>query len=228
MRHKIEFDALSDMELVALAHDRDAGAIRTITTRNNQRLFRTAWSVLRNRADAEDAVQEAYLKAFTSLASFTGTASLSTWLTRITLNTALDRQRAAARRQTDLIRQDITMLDEYRRRYAGDGGAPPSDVLAKRELGSLLKSAIADLPDDYRTVFVLREVEGMSVRETADALNLTEAVVKTRLLRARRTLRKALATDIQALMGDSLSFAGADCEKMPAGILSGLGLQPPP
>ena len=220
----LDYDNMSEAELVKRAIQREKRAVQTITTRHNQRLFRAAWSVLRNHADAEEALQEAYLKAFLSLESFTGQSSLSTWLTRIVINTALDRQRVDNRRRTDLLRQDVAMLDEYRARFARPALSSPENELLRSEVSRILKELIARLPDEFRSVFVLRDIEGMSVRETADALDLKEATVKTRLSRARAQLRKMLEPDVRSIFTDTIQFAGADCEAMTARVLSALNI----
>ena len=220
----LDYDNMGEAELVKRAIQREKRAVQTITTRHNQRLFRAAWSVLRNHADAEEALQEAYLKAFLSLESFTGQSSLSTWLTRIVINTALDRQRVDNRRRTDLLRQDVAMLDEYRARFSQQAISSPESELLRSELSQILKNLIARLPDGFRSVFVLRDIEGMSVRETADALDLKEATVKTRLSRARAQLRKMLEPDVRSIFTDTIQFAGADCEAMTARVLSALNI----
>ena len=218
------YTQLTDIDLATLAAKQDVLAIKTITTRNNQRLFRAAWSVLRNHADAEEAVQEAYLKAFTSMASFTGGSSLSTWLTRIVVNTALDHKRAADRRRAGLATQDITMLDDQRAIHTANQGPArsPEAQLAQIELAKSLKAAVARLPDPYRSVFVLRDIEGMSVRETAEATSLNENTVKTGLFRARHLLRKYLAPELGDLFASTITFAGADCENMTERVLAAL------
>ncbi|MEZ5915039.1 MAG: RNA polymerase sigma factor [Parvularculaceae bacterium] len=213
------YEEMDDRALAACAARRDPAAIRLITTRNNQRLFRTAWSVARQHADAEELVQEAYLKAFQSIGQFAGDSSLSTWLTRITLNTALDRKRASARRRAELISNDVAMLDEYRSRMSGAGAGTPESALMNSELSALLKAAVAGLPDGLRSVFVLREIEGMSSRETSAVLGVAEALVNTRLMRARKKLRDALAPNLKAALAETLTFAGADCERMTAAII---------
>jgi len=224
MSHQPNLNSISDQALARRAAQHDPAAISLITTRNNQRLFRTAWSVLKNHSDAEDVVQEAYLKAFKGIDQYEGASSLSTWLTRIVVNASLDRKRAADRRKSELLHQDVAMFDEYRARYAHTSGISPESSLARKELSTLLQAAIAQLPDEYRTVFVLREIEGASVRETAFALGLNEAVVKTRMLRARRRLRDILTPDVQCLLDETIAFAGADCEAMTARVLSALGI----
>ncbi|WP_334129698.1 RNA polymerase sigma factor [Sneathiella sp.] len=226
MPEKLANFELNDLDLVRRAARRDADAIRTITTRNNQRLFRTAWSVLRNHADAEDAVQEGYLKAFNSLENFAGKSSLSTWLTRIVYNTALDKRRAIRRRQAELQQQDIAIFDAYPVRSMPEHmSASPESELIRKQLSELLMQAVARLPDDFRSVFVLREIEGLSVAETALSLQIKEATVKSRLFRARRDLRKELEVKFETIFTDMISFAGADCDAMTNRVLTALNIQ---
>jgi RNA polymerase sigma-70 factor (ECF subfamily) len=224
--HAIDYEGLSDVELAARAADRDGTAIRLITTRNNQRLYRAAWSILRNRADAEDAVQDAYIKAFTTGARFTGKSSLSTWLTRIAVNEALQRRRAASRRRRTLELQDVTVLETYRENYMSGSSqqeTPESD-LARRQIAKILEAAVAQLSDIFRTVFVLREIEGLSVEETAEILDIPPQTVKTRHLRARRKLMQVLDPEIRGVMNGSFQFAGADCERLTRRTLAAMGL----
>lgn len=220
----LDYNAMGDVDLIDLARRRDPVAIREITTRNNQRLFRAAWSILRDHADAEEVVQEGYLKAFSSLHSYTGTSSFSTWITRIVVNAALDRKRAATRRRTALISQDVAMLDEYRARFARSDNSTPENELLRSELTRLLKGAIAELSEEYRTVFVLRDIEGMSVAEAASALSISESAVKTRLLRARRRLRETLTPNINSILDATIAFAGADCERLTTKVLAAMSL----
>lgn len=219
------FQTLSDIELARYAVSRDVTAIRLITTRNNQRLFRTAWSVLRNHMDAEDAVQETYMKAFASLEKYTGQSSLSTWLTRIVLNTAIDRQRKRKKRRSELLENDVAMIEEYRAGLSAGQILSPESELARTEISVMLKDAVARLPDDFRPVFVLRDIEGMSVRETAETLDIKEATVKSRLYRARRLLREDLQPSLKSIFTDALVFAGADCETMTSRVLISLSEQ---
>jgi len=213
--------------LIERARRRDPDAIRCIMKDNNQRLFRAAWSVLRDHSDAEDTVQEAYLKAFTSIDDFAGQSSLSTWLTRIVVNAALDRRRAAVRRRQALASLDVAILEDQRAlRRASEGGySSPEVQLARADLSRTLKAAVEALPDAYRSVFVLRDVEGMTVCETAAVTSLTESVVKVRLFRARRILREKLDAELGELLADTLSFDGADCEAMTARVLGALDIE---
>ena len=213
---KLDYEAMDDVKLARLIGARDAQAVRLVTTRNNQRMFRAAWSILKHRADAEDAVQTAYLRAFRAIQGFEGRSSLSTWLTRIVINEALGRRRAANRRRAQLDGSSVTVLDDYRDKLmrGSTSGTSPETELARVQVRRLLEDAISALPAGFRLVFVLREVEGMTVEATAEALGLKPATVKTRLLRARRRLQDALAPELRAALADSFAFAGGDCEAL--------------
>lgn len=216
-----DYAALSDMDLAARIAARDPAAVRLMTERNNQRLFRAAWSILGNRAEAEDAVQTGYLRAFEAIGRFRGDASLSTWLTRIVINEALGRERAARRRKARLDANSILDLEEYREKLmAGSREGGPDGALALKQLRATLEAAIATLPRDFRTVFMMRDVEGLSVEEVAQALDLLPATVKTRLLRARRRLREALASELQAGLAGTFPFAGASCAAMTEAVVT--------
>jgi RNA polymerase sigma-70 factor (ECF subfamily) len=219
-------EGLDDMALVRLAVARDPEAVRLITTRNNQRLFRAAWSVLKNRAEAEEAVQDGYMKAFAALDKFEGKSQLSTWLTRIVINEALGRRRSAARRAQHLEKSGVSDLEEYRMKMnAHPDAAPSPEAEASRaEVSRLLERAIGRLPEIFRTVFVLREIEDLSVEETAEALGIPPATVKTRFLRARRKLQQELAPDMKGALDGTFVFAGPDCERMTARVMAALGL----
>ena len=211
-----DYETLSDLDLTGLMAARDPVAVRLITQRNNQRLFRAAWSILKNRAEAEDAVQSAYLHAFAAIDNFEGRSSLSTWLTRIVVNEALGRARVARRRAARLDADSIVDLDLYRENFMQGSmtGDRPDSALAREQIRRMLEAAVARLPQDFRTVFVLREIEGLSVEETAEALDLVPATVKTRLLRARRRLQKDLAPEVRATLSGTFPFAGVDCEAL--------------
>ena len=213
---KQDYEALDDVALARLVAARDPRAVRLVTTRNNQLLFRTAWSILKHRADAEDAVQSAYLKGFAAIEGFQGRSALSTWLARIVINEALGRKRAAQRRKARLDGTSVTVLDDYREKLmrGSRSGTSPDVELARVQVRKLLEEAISALPTTFRLVFVMREVEGLSVEETADALGVNPATVKTRLLRARRRLQDALAPELKSALTESFTFAGLDCEAM--------------
>jgi RNA polymerase sigma-70 factor (ECF subfamily) len=218
---RIDYESLSDLELARLIAARDPAAVRLVTQRNNQRLFRTAWSVLKNREEAEDAVQSAYLGAFRAIGGFEGRSSLSTWLTRIVLNEALGRARSARRRRAGLDAGSVVHLDDYREKLMRGSlaGAAPDAAVAREQMRALLEKAIGALPEPFRLVFVLREVEGLSVEEVAETLGVLPATVKTRDLRARRRLQEALAPELKAALTGTFPFAGADCERMTLRVL---------
>lgn len=211
-----DYEALDDAVLAGLVAIRDPAAVRLVTTRNNQRLFRAAFAILGNRAEAEDAVQGAYLRAFAGIGRFEGRSSLSTWLTRIAINEALGRMRAAKRRRAHLDDASVTILDDYRDKLmqGSMGGASPDKEHARAELRGLMEEAIAGLPEPFRLVFVLREIEGMDVEAVSETLGILPATVKTRHLRARRRLQQALAPEVKDALSGSFPFAGADCEAL--------------
>jgi len=215
-----------DAELARLCAARDPSAVRHLVTANNQRLFRAAWSILKDRVEAEEAVQSAYLKAFAGIGRFEGRSALSTWLTRIVVNEALARLRANRRRAARLEAEGVPMLDTYRETLMrGSEPAAPDAAVARGQLRALIEGAVAQLPPTFRSVFVLREVEGMSVEETAEALGIPPATVKTRLLRARRRLQAALAPEVRNALEGAFPFAGADCETMTARVLAALQIE---
>ncbi len=222
-RADIASAVLADAELARLCVARDAAALRHVITANNQRLFRAAWSILKDRNEAEEAVQAAYLKAFAKIGEFAGRSALSTWLTRIAINEALGRLRTNRRRRAQLEAQGVAMLNDYREALMrGSEPAAPDEAMAREQLRQLIERAVADLPVAFRTVFVLREVEGLSVAETAETLDIPQTTVKTRLLRARRKLQDALAPDVRGALTGAFPFAGADCERITERVLTAI------
>ena len=223
---KLKLSALGDLELAQLCASRDPEAVRYLLTANNQRLFRTAWSILKDRSEAEEAVQAAYVSAFASIDRFAGRSSLSTWLTRIVINEALGRVRSERRRRARLEAEGVPVLESYREKLmAGSETAQPDAAVAREQLRRLLERAIASLPDAFRTVFVLREIEGLSVEDTAEALEIPQATVKTRLLRARRRLQQALAPEVHEALSGTFPFAGADCAALTERVLAELHIR---
>jgi RNA polymerase sigma-70 factor, ECF subfamily len=217
--------ALADAEIAKRCEARDREAIRALVTANNQRLYRTAWSILKDRGEAEEAVQSAYVSAFTNLDKFEGRSSLSTWLTRIVVNEALARLRAQRRRRNQLENAGVAVLDTYRETLMrGSQPAGPDVAVAREQMRRLLEHAVGSLPEAFRTVFVLRQIEGLSGEETAEVLNIGVATVKTRLLRARRKLQDILAPQIGSALSDTFPFAGADCAALTERVLARLSL----
>ena len=221
-RKNTDYAALSDNELAVRIAAKDVAAVRLVTGRNNQRLFRAAWSILKDRSEAEEAVQDGYLKAFNAIGTFAGKASLSTWLTRIVVNEALSRRSNAQRRSRLLNQESILVLDEYLENLmAGSMTQSPEKALMRRQIAKLLETAIAQLPDTFRPVFVLREIEGLSVEDTAAVLQIPEETVKTRLHRARRRLQKELDPELCDALSETFPFAGADCQVMTERVIKG-------
>jgi RNA polymerase sigma-70 factor (ECF subfamily) len=221
---KLDYSTLGDAELAALCAGRDPDAVRHVLTANNQRLFRAAWSILKDRGEAEEAVQAAYVSAFSSIDRFEARSSLTTWLTRIVINEALGRVRSEHRRRARLQAEGVPVLDAYREKLmAGSESPPPDSAVAREQLRRLLERAVAELPDIFRTVFVLREIEGLSVEETSQALGIAAATVKTRLMRAKRRLQEALAPDVQEALIGTFPFAGAECAALPKLVMVRLG-----
>jgi RNA polymerase sigma-70 factor (ECF subfamily) len=218
-----DYATFSDGELASRIAARDVIAVRLVTGRNNQRLFRAAWSILKDRSEAEEAVQDGYLKAFDAIGTFAGRSSLSTWLTRIVVNEALSRRSRAQRRSRLLNQESVVVLEEYREKLmAGSISQSPEKTLMRRQIAKMLETAIARLPDTFRPVFVLREIEGLSVEDTAETLQIPGETVKTRLHRARRRLQKELDPELCGALSETFPFAGADCEAMTERVLTKL------
>jgi RNA polymerase sigma-70 factor (ECF subfamily) len=215
-----------DMALVRRALARDPDAFRTIIKTHNQRLYRIARGVVRNDAEAEDIVQEAYMRAFANLGAFRGEASLSTWLSRIVINEALGRLRKRKRivampgnPEAQIIRFPLNQNDL-------NPGDDPERTMAQRQILGLVERATDSLPDVYRTVFVARVIEGLSIEETADLLGVKPETVKTRLHRARTLVRKALDDEIGPVLLDAFPFAGRRCERLTQAVMRRLGFEP--
>jgi len=212
-----------EADLVRRATAGEAQAVRAIIRTHNQRLYRLVRAVLRNNADAEDVLQEAYLRAFANLGRFQGEASLSTWLSRIALNAALMRLRAQKRTKRvapapELVKAEIIPFP------LASSIADPERVMAQRQLLHLVEEATDALPETFRLVFVARVIEGLSVEETAALLELAPATVKTRLHRARKLIRTQLEERIGPVLVEAFPFAGVRCERLTQAVLSKLGL----
>ena len=211
-----------DAELVRRALTRDGTAFRTIMERYNRRLYRIARGILRNDSEAEDVVQEAYVKAFTNLGGFRGDSSLATWLARITLNEALGRLRRE-RPTMDLqifgAKQIEAQIIKFPQTVTSDD---PERTMAQREILQLVERATDNLPEIFRIVFMTRVIEGMSTEDTANLLGLQPDTVKTRLHRARRLVRDELDKQIGPVLMDAFPFAGRRCERMTNAVLQRL------
>lgn len=222
----IDYAALDDTSLVALARAGRREAFRHIMQRCNRRLFRVARGLVHEDAEAEDVVQAAYVAAFEHLADFRGEASLTTWLTRIVLNEANGRLRA--RKPTVELDQIETLQHEGGRVIAFPtrfGGEDPAAGAARGEIRRLLERAVDELPEPFRLVFVMREIEECSVEETATCLGLKPETVKTRLHRARRMLRTALHDTLATTVTEAFPFLGARCDRMTNTVLARISAQ---
>lgn len=212
-----------DAELVQRALASDAAAFRAIMQKYNRRLYRIARGVLRNNADAEDAVQDGYVSAFTHLASYRGDSTLATWLSRIIMNNALGRLRRnrrtvdlstleSGRNEAEIIQFPLTTSD-----------VDPERTMAQRQILQLVEQATDNLPEAFRLVFVTRVIEGMSVEETSELLGIKPETVKTRLHRARQLVRDQLDKQIGPVLMDAFPFAGRRCERVTETVIKRLG-----
>ncbi|MBS0225841.1 MAG: RNA polymerase sigma factor [Proteobacteria bacterium] len=226
IRIATDYASASLAELVVLARAGEREAYRHIIQRSNQRLFRTARAVLNDDAEAEDALQDAYTNAYSALGDFRGDAEVTTWLTRIVLNACYQRLRAR-RPAVDLDQveaaHDDTHILQFPTRY---GMEDPANSAARVEIRGLIESAVGMLPEAFRIVFVLRDIEGCSVEETAQALGIREETVKTRLHRARRQLRDALHDSVETSLHDAFPFLGPRCARLTAAVMQRLEPDP--
>lgn len=216
-----------EMELAARAGRGDGVAMEAIMRRHNRTLYRAARSILKSDAEAEDAVQEAYVRAYQALAGFRGEANLGTWLTRIAVNEALARLRR--RRRDDNVVAFGDAFDPDTAASASVDG--PEGGLMRGQLRTLLERHIDKLPAAFRTVFVLRALEEMSVEEVAASLEVAPATVRTRYFRARALLREGLEREIDLACTDAFGFEGARCDRIVVAVLfriRGFGPPPPP
>lgn len=222
--HMAATSAETDVELALAAAGGSAMAFETIVRRNNRLLFRTARGVVPDDAEAQDVVQETYLRAFTHLRSYRGDATLATWLARIAINVAVTSQRRKGRfvqLQENADAEDHDPMERAMSLHAQDDEGP--DAAAERkEMRALLQASIEDLPVIYRSVFMLRAVQDLSVEETAYCLSVSEDVVKTRFLRARAMLRDKLAMRLETFAQDTFSFAGERCDAVLAHVMAQL------
>jgi RNA polymerase sigma-70 factor (ECF subfamily) len=216
--------ASDDGTLVRCVLAGDAAAFEAIMRRYNRRLYRLARATLRNDADAEDALQDGYVKAYYALAQFRGDASLSTWLARIVHNECLMRVRRDGRR--DNVIPMAGDIDVSEREIPDTAIERPEAAAMRSQMRAVLERHVDQLPEALRTVFVMRAIEDMSVQEVAECLGLSEVAVRSRHFRARSLLREALAREIDATEADVFAFAGARCDRIVAGVLSRIGATP--
>jgi len=220
--------AIDDWSLVQRVRGGDGAAFELLMRRHNRRLYRVARAMLRDAAEAEDAVQEAYFAAYQRIDTFRGDAALATWLSRLVSNECLTRLRRQARRDNivpivsahamsppgdDMPLEEVSVSHEE----------TPERALARAEMRALLERKVDQLPQDFRAVFILRAVEELSVEETAECLGIPEATVRSRHFRARSLLRESLAQDVDTAERDLFGFDGERCDRIVASVLRRCG-----
>ena len=204
---------LTDEELVRATLDGDRGSFAVLMRRHNQRLFRTVRAVLRDDAEVEDAVQQAYIAAYRALADFRGDAKFSTWITRIALREAFGRirKRDRFREVKDVLGTAVAMAEPSAR--------TPEEAAQTAELARVLERAIDALPEQYRIVLILRDVQQLDTEETAAALDISEENVRVRLHRARALVRDVLSSSADTLAPEVFRFDGARCDRIVASVM---------
>jgi RNA polymerase sigma-70 factor (ECF subfamily) len=212
----------SDDALIEQVVGGNTAAFELLMRRYNERIYRAARSIVRDEAEAEDVMQQAYVNAFTHLRQFNGSARFSTWLTRIAINEALARVRRLGRYEA--FDEDVSNVEPFMSRTPADS---PERQAFSRELAGLLEWAIDGLPNGMREVFMLREVEGLSTAEVAQCLGVSEDVVKTRLSRGRARLRQRLMERTGAAAAEAFHFYRPRCDRVVAKVLARISGQPP-
>jgi RNA polymerase sigma-70 factor (ECF subfamily) len=206
---------LPDEEIVKRVLAGDKALFEVLMRRHNRRIYRVARAIVKAESQVEDVMQQAYVSAYTHLGQFTGAAKFATWLTKIAVNEALARVRQSAR----LVETDWNLEhgEEGMRELAMDESNPERQA-ARRELGGLLESSIDELPQDHRTVFVLREVEGLSTAETAECLGISEELMKVRLHRAKSRLREHISARVGKAVSEAFQFHAPRCDRVVASV----------
>jgi len=208
--------ALSDEEVVARVIEGQTALYEVLMRRHNERVYRAARAIVKDEDEAEDVMQQAYVNAYAHLRQFDGRAKFSTWLTRIAIHEALARARKRGRYES-------VDFEEESRAVEQQSAPDPEHHAFAGELRSLLESAIDELPDGLREVFMLREVDGLTTADTATCLGVSEDVVKTRLSRGRAALRRRLAERAGMLAPEAFRFAQPRCDRVVAAVFARIG-----
>lgn len=216
---------LNEVELVERARSRDPVAIRLIVKQQNQRLYRIARSIVRDDSEAEDVLQEAYVRAFNGLDAFRGEARLGTWLARIVINEALGfaRKRRPAV-EFDALDKSSTAMAQVIPFPNSTSFADPETAVAQQQIRATLEQAIDGLPDMFREIVVARLIEGMSIEDTAELFGILPQTVKTRLHRARALLRREIEARIGSVLEGAFPFAGQRCQRLAESVLGRLNI----
>jgi RNA polymerase sigma-70 factor (ECF subfamily) len=226
MKNTLSIAALpdaSDAELARRVAGGESAAFETLMRRHNRTLFRTARAILRDDAEAEDTLQEAYLQAYQAMGSWRAEAKLSTWFARIVANEALMRLRKRTRRAEIVPLQSSAALENINEIPDPSMEKSPENSAQRAQTRRLLEAQIDALPDAYRTVFMLRAVEEMSVEETSAVLEIPAATVRSRFFRARSLLREGLAAKIDLACEEAFAFAGERCDRIVANVMERIG-----
>ena len=211
LRNTIQETTASDEQIVERVKHGETYLFEIIMRRYNQRLFRVVRGILNNEVDAEEVMQEAYVRAYEHLDQFAGRSKFSTWLTKIAVYEAYARLKHGQR---------TSSFDNYMEELMATSDRSPEQRAFDSEMRSLLEVAVESLPDDYRTVLIMRDVEGMSTSETAECLNITEQNVKVRLFRARAMIRRQLFERAGAASSKAFLFLGARCDRIVENVLA--------
>jgi RNA polymerase sigma-70 factor, ECF subfamily len=206
---------LTDEEVVERVLAGDTALFEVLMRRNNRRIYRVARAIVKDESEVEDVMQQAYVSAYTHLDQFAGAARFATWLTKIAVNEALARVRQSARLVE--IDEDFEQGEERMKELASDEPNPERQA-ARRELGGLLESSIDQLPHDHRTIFILREIEGLSTAETAECLGISEELVKVRLHRAKSRLREHIFARVGKTAAEAFQFYAPRCDRVVAAV----------
>ena len=198
----------------------DSAEFEALMRRHNRMLFRTARAILHDDAEAEDALQDAYVLAYQAMGKFRGEAKVSTWLARIVANEALQRLRKSKRRHSIVPLHSSDNLEEINEMPEGNMDKGPERSAGRAEMRKLLEKRIDALPDAYRPVFMLRAVEELSVEETADVLNVPAATVRSRFFRARSLLRESFSREMDLAVENAFQFLGARCDRITAAVMA--------
>ena|SRR5579872_6588542 len=216
---QLECQSLTDDQVVGRVRAGETGLYELLMRRYNQRIFRVIRSVLTDDAEAEDVVQEAWVRAYEHLDQFGARAAFSTWVTKIALYEALARSRKS-KRWMPLENMEGEIMPDAERQSTAE---TPESQAMRAQLGRMLQAAVDGLPQTYRSVFVLREVEHLSTVETAECLGLSEEAVKTRLHRSRAILRRDLEERAGSAIGEAYAFMGERCDRTVARVLDRIG-----
>jgi len=217
----VRADTRDELAIVRRILAGEQTAFATLMRRFNRRLYRLARAIIRDDAEAEDALQDAYLSAYRSLRQFRGDSSLSTWLSRLVINQCLQRLRRHERRQ-NVIPMIPSPADEELDRIACDEFASPDEATERAQMRDILERRIDALPESFRAVLVLRSVEELTVEETAECLGIPAETVRSRHFRAKSLLREALAREVDLAEREVFRFAGERCDRIVARVLAQL------